>query len=371
MQSHRNMLIVGLLIVALLALAIFARPQVMKQQLVDGENVHVGQTYLQENTVTDSLFVMAETIHLTDSSGVTGDAALVGGDVRVDGQIEGSLAVTGSTVEIGADAHITGDLSIIGSEIMVMGRVDGNLLVTGDHAALDPDAQIGGDVIACVDGFDDLRGRGGELQPCSAMDAPFAVDMVEVFGEAGGTLTYNALVLLGLLSTLILSMLLCGLAALSVALFPIQISRIEEAIRIRPRSQFLNGIMVFLVVIAVVGAAIVLLASVPALGALLLPALLIFGLLFAGMALAGMITLSIVFGEWLLNRVSRAEWPPFVAAAVGSVALSLLLHLPIFIPYGGMLTLIALAVLSVVAVGAALSTRMGTRSSRQSYFVQG
>ena len=48
-----------------------------------------------------------------------------------------------------------------------------------------------------------------------------------------------------------------------------------------------------------------------------------------------------------------------------------LVCLPVFIPYGALVTLAAAALISTIAVGAALSTRLGTRGQRASYFVQG
>ena len=362
---RRHVLIVGLVIVALFALALYVRPYILQEIRMDSDHFEFVSDYSLDGELDDSLVVLAQTTNLGSESHVTGDAAILGGTVMVNGHIDGDLILIGETLELGESGSVGGDLYVFGGTAQVNGQVAGNVEADGETLMVGERANFGGVVISCSNDLTDGRADASPVLPCQ--NEPFGVspdpftDPFSVPEGAGG----GTVLALSILSSLATSLLLCGLAALAVTLFPRQISHIEEALRIRTRNQVLTGIMVFLAMIAVGAATVVLLASVPVLGLLLLPIFLVLCLLFFGMVLAGMSTVSIVFGGWLLKRVSRAEWPPLVQAAVGSVMLSLLLHLPAFLPFGEFLTLLAVAALSIIAVGASLTTRMGTRSLTQ------
>jgi cytoskeletal protein CcmA (bactofilin family) len=373
MRGRRGLLILFGVVVVLMVLANQARQSVIQKPLVNGDHVVFKDDYRLSGTVNDALFVVAQTITLTGDSHVTGDAALVGSSVTVDGQIDGDLTVTGGQLTLGPQSVVRGDLLVIGSGATINGRVDGDLAVTGGKLTMSPDAQVKGEMLACVQNVDSTGTIPASLSRCGDANVSAFADLLRLF--RGHSLPVEAsasdFTVVGLLSSAFISLVLCGLAALAVTLFPRQISHIEEAIRVTPRHLIVHGLMTFLFIVGVGSGFIVLLAAVPPLGIALLPVLFICVVLFLGMVLAGFITLTIVFGEWLLRRATLTAGPPIVTAAVGSVTLTLLLHLIAFIPYGALVSLLILAFLSAFAVGAALSTRMGTRPMRRSYFVQG
>ena len=382
MSRLRNFLIMGLVVVILLGLSLLIRPYVVLEEFGDFGHVEFANDYVLDGDMPESLFLVARTAQLGSESSVTGDAALVGGTITVNGHIDGDLTLIGGTLVLGDTGSVGGGLHVFGGNAHINGEVAGPVEVSGDTLVIGETATIDSGLSSCSGNVTDERTVPGLIMPCEGGGGPLppVIDgSVAPDQLPPGALPFDAPedansptpLSLSVLSSLATSMLLCGLAALAVTVFPGQISHIEEALRGRPRNQILTGVMVFLAMIAVGTATVVLLASVPPLGLLLLPVFLILCLLFIGTVLAGMITLSIVFGGWLLKRVSRAEWPPLVQAATGSVVLSLLLHVPALIPSGWFVTLIAAAALSIVAVGAALSTRMGTRPMARGLIAQG
>ena len=154
-------------------------------------------------------------------------------------------------------------------------------------------------------------------------------------------------------------------------MFPRQISHIEEAIRTRPRNLVSAGLATFLLLIGLSAALVLALALLPPLGLVLLPLYALLGLGLLVLTIAGLVTLSLVIGDWLVKRAARAPAPPLIAAAVGSLAMAIVLTVLALLPFGLIISLLSIAAVSSLGVGAALLTRMGTRPLRRSYFVQG
>ncbi|MFO7323481.1 MAG: polymer-forming cytoskeletal protein [Chloroflexota bacterium] len=370
MNSRRVLTILAVVVISMFIAAGIARQRLPRQPLIDTDNIAVQDSYILNGTVDDSLFIMAQTIVLEPGSSVTGDAAFVGESITIDGSIEGDLTAAGSNLILGPESEVAGDLVFLGNDITLDGVVHGDLTVSGARLTVLPTAQIGGELAACVENVSDGRSNPPALAPCADLtgtDALRALAPIMSLPAASGV---GQFVLMAV-SVGLVSLVLAGLATLAVTLFPLHISRIEDAMRATPRSQIVNGLMVLLLLVGLGAGFVVLLAVIPPLGVLLIPVLFIAGVVFLAVVVAGMVTLAIVIGDWLLNRTTRGHWPPLVAAAVGSLALSLLLHLPVLFPNGALLSIVALGIVSAVAAGAALSTRFGTRSPRQSYFVQG
>lgn len=372
-MRRRNWLIIIAFIIGLFVLAGLARPRLSPPPMPAQGSVQFSDYYRLDETWTDSLFVAAKTIDLGENSRVDGDVALVGDDITINGAIDGDVAITGDSLTLGPNAQISGDMIVVGGNIVFSAnsRVDGDVAVSGKQLTIDPAAQVNGELSACVDRVSD--GRVSSITPvaCSDPAAGSALQFINAVASRWPVFATTNWATVGLASSALLSLILAGLGTLGVMVFPRHISHIEEAIRTRPRNLVVTGLMTFLAIIGFGAGFIVLLAVIPPLGVLLIPVLLILAVVFLGVTLAGLITLSIVFGEWLLSRRTTASWPPVVTAIVGSVVLSILLHLPVLVPYGGLISLAVVALLSAVAIGAALSTRLGTRPVRRSYFVQG
>jgi hypothetical protein len=365
MKTRRLLIVTGAVIVALIALSNAARHQVMKEPLMDGDNVLFRDHYSLSNRVEGALFVMAQTIELTNDSQVEGDTALVGKTVTIAGDIEGDLMATGSEVRLDSSSEIDGDVILIGKEIILAGAIDGDIVVTGGSLTIADGTNIDGELTVCGDTINDGRADAGQIHLCSTMHSS---DLIHAGGGAG----FNNSLLNMSISALFSTLLLGGLGGLAVTFFPAQISHIEEAVRSRPRDMVLSGLMIDLAAIGVGALFVVVLAAVPPLGVILLPIMALLGLVYVGMALAGWVTIALVIGEWLLDRASQHQpSPPLVTVAVGSFALAFVLHIVALIPLGAIVSFLAFAVIGVVAVGAAFMTRMGTRPLHRSYFVQG
>ncbi len=376
MYKRRGLLFLLLATIALLVVANLARQRVLSRPVVDGDQVVAQQSYTLTGTATDDLVVWAETVHLASGGSVQGDASLIGATINVDSAVDGDLTAMGSAVTIGPDATITGDALLMGQTVILGGKIDGDLTITASNVIIQPDAQIRGEVYSCANNIADHRSAPARVLACADAPGSPALSAVAAFGRSGfGLVPGGALHLSasGLIGSLILSLLLCGLATLAVTIFPRQISHIEEAVRTKPGQLIVSALIVALLIVGIGSAFVVLLAALPPLGLLLLPVAGILALIFLGASLAGVITLTLVFGDWLLTRMGRGPYPypPLVTAAVGSVTLVLLLHLIALIPYGGLLGLIASGALLLFGAGASLSTRLGTRSNHRSYFVQG
>ncbi len=376
MHKRRGLLFLLIATIALLVVANLARQRVTLRPVVDGEKVVAQQSYTLTGSTTDDLVVWAEKIQLNAGSSVHGDASLIGSTINVGSAVDGDLTAMGSSVTLGPDATVSGDALLIGQTVTLGGKVSGDLTITASKLIIDKNAQISGDIYSCADNVADGRSAPAKVRACADAPNSPALNAAATLGRNGfGVVPSGAMRLsaIGLVGSLILSLVLCGLATLAVTIFPRQISHIEEAVRTKPGNLVVSAVVAFLIVIGVGSAFVVLLATLPPLGILLLPVVGILALVFFGTALAGVITLTLVFGDWLLARMGRGPYPypPLVTAAVGSVTLVLLLHIIALVPYGGLLGLVAFGALLMFGAGAAMSTRLGTRSTHRSYFVQG
>jgi hypothetical protein len=102
----------------------------------------------------------------------------------------------------------------------------------------------------------------------------------------------------------------------------------------------------------------------------LAPLFLIFVMIVATASLAGGVTLALMLGDGLLRRFGL-HGPPIISAFVGSVLWVVPLFILMLLPWGGPLVLLILLVTGILALGAGLETRLGTRAGSERYFVQG
>jgi hypothetical protein len=284
---------------------------------------------------------------------VEGNASMIGETLHVAGSVGGDLNAVGKDVFLDPTAHVGGRATLMGAMVTVGGRVDGALVVNDGALTLLPEAAINGAIsVACGVQIDDQR----------AGQAPIACQSIEIpqVQPAG-------LAVLAVISTLVLT----GVSALSVTFFPRRISRIEEAMRARPRSFVGVGIATYALVVGVFFGLLFLIAIFPPLGLLLLPVFLVLGLLLAIFCVSGLSTLSVMLGDWMLRRNSRMPVPPLIAAVIGSLTISLGLGVIALLPFGMAISFLLLGAISSVGLGAALFTRIGTRPVGRTYFIQG
>lgn len=372
MRSRRNVLIFASAVVIVLVLTALSRSIVAQHDFVDEQNVIAKDDYRLTGTHTGDLVVIGNHVTLADGSHVTGRAALVGDTLQIAGTIGGDLTALGDNLSFDSTARVAGHVSLVGSNVTLGGRVDGDLFVSGKSLTILPDTQVTGTFNVCVDSVKDGRQDAGSLV-CNHKDfAPFTALIALRNSAVRSTApSINVAPASALLLAIFGMVILAGTSVLSVTLFPHQISRVEEALRSRPRGFWGVGIAVYVLGLGLSLLVIFVLAVIPPLGLLLVPVFLIFGLLVSLLSLVGLVTLALMIGDWLLRRADKSRTPPLVAALVGSVAISVVLAGITLLPFGFLLSFLALNVISSAGLGAALFTRAGTRSLRRSYFVTG
>ncbi len=367
MGTRGKLVILGVFVIGLVGLGSWLGRQIFARPLLDSEHIIFtpGETYELAETIDKPLVVIADEVALERDSQIAGDSAFIGETVTVAGQVNGDITLMGDNLAV--SGHVKGDASLFGSLVAVDGQVDGDLTVVGERLSIAQEARINGKVVACVDSLSDAR-PDGQIEPCSDAETFSVLNSAIQFDAAlwGAGFSTVALFVSGFAS-----LALSGLGALAVAAFPRQFSYIEEAILTMPRRVGQTGFLAFLLAIGVTAAVVIVLAAFPPLGLVLLPVFVIAAIVFLGMTVSGWVTVALIAGNWLLRRSSRNIVPPLIAAAVGSVLLFLLWHVLTLLPFGVLIVLLAMAVLGSVGLGAALTTRMGTRTVRRRYFVQG
>jgi Polymer-forming cytoskeletal len=375
MSNRRKIVILLLIIIGIVVLGNVVRRKVLERLAADQSSVILTQDYSLSDTVSDPLVVIADTVDLSGDSHVTGNAALVGRTkVTLAGQVSGDLAALGDDIRLEKNGHISGNASLMGSRVVLDGQVDGDLTVVSDTLTINSGAQVNGNITACVSHLGDERSGAALIIPCSdAESAKFAGLKSLRDGQIplGGINAAGGFPAGELPISLSLSLALTGLAALAVTVFPRPFSYLVEAMQAMPRRMAGMGCLTSLLALGGNVVLLVILADVPVLGLLLLPVGALLGLLLLGMVITGWIALALVIGTWLAKRVSSRGIPPLIAVAFGSVLLFLLWHMLALLPFGGLVSFVLMVVFGSVGLGAALTTRLGTRPLRRSYFVQG
>jgi hypothetical protein len=244
-----------------------------------------------------------------------------------------------------------------GGSFIIGGTIGGDLNLSGATVTILPSAIIGGDFSVCgASSYADQR--------ANAARPPCVTQALQPFSQGARTVGVVALAVVAALA-------LTGMSALSVTLFPRQISRIEEAMRARPRSFGGVGLATYALALGLFAALTFLLAVLPPLGLLLVPLFLILGLLLFLLSATGLVTVTVMLGDWLLRRRRGSYMPPLIAGVVGSLALSALVFVVALLPFGAAICGVLLAALSSVGLGASIFTRVGTRPVGRTYFIQG
>lgn len=372
MSTRRRWLIIVLVSAALLVMGILSQV-VVRQPVFDGQNIALGASYRLDRAVEGDVAAFAESIELLSGSSVGGDAAFVGGRMRIDGEVNGSLTAVGDQIRFGPEALIRGDATLLVREVILDGQIDGVINIRGERLEIAPDARFERQVYACTSALLDARSDAPALLSCedsaafSSLDSGEIVPLLDLISQPGGAETLVTNIVFSTIGGLTLA---C-LSILAVVVFPRQISHMEEAVRTNPRNLGAIGFMILLLALGITAAYIVLLALLPPLGVALLPLFMAAALVVGAMLLAGWVTIALRTGDFLIRRFASATLPPLVAAVAGSLVLAGVWSILALIPFGGLLALLAWLVPASIGLGAVALTRVGTRSARRSYFVQG
>lgn len=375
MRNRRKLSLLFTLIIGMMALAVIARYLLIDRPQVDKNDVIFTDDYRLSDIYRDSLAVVADTVALESDSYVTGDAALVGDTTQVDGRVDGDLTLAGDSLSLGTDAQVRGNLSAMGSDVSLSGIVEGRITIIGDSLLIHPDAQLSGSIVACVETITDQRLNALPIPPCQDKDALLAV-FTPLQGLSQG-FDISQVAQSGLVSGLSIwfglatSLLLTGLSALAVMIFPRHFSLMQDAILSDPRNLAALGVMTVLLGIGLCAATAFLLSLLPVSGVILVPLALLLGLGLLVTVISGWITIALLLGDFVVRQVARNILPPTIMVTVGSLLLFALWHLLALLPFGGIVSLVLMAVLGSTGLGAGLATRLGTRPLRRRYFVQG
>ncbi len=318
---------------------------------LERETVIFTENYSRDDPVANDIAVFADTIDL--DTDVDGEALLVGEIVRVEGTFDGQLTVLGDVLEF--EGRVADDFVILATAATLNGSVDGDVIVLAEKLSLADDLRVAGDLIVCTE---IVEGE-ADITPCDGASVRRALGGA---GEAVGLVALRSGAPIALAVQLPTLLMFTGIAVLVVVVFPGPIRNIENAVRANPRRMPQIGGLVFLLLVGVTAAFITVLAAVPPVGLILVPIYLGVLLIFGVLQLAGWVTLALLFGNWLVRRVTSRMLPPLVTTALGGLVLALLAFGLVLLPLGPLLSFLVFTVLGLAGLGGAYSTRLGLRS---------
>ena len=270
--------------------------------------------------------------------------------------LEGDLVVLGGIAVLEEDSMVNGNVFVMGGSLEANGYIDGDLAVMGGNASLGRNAVVEGDVVTL--GGNVNRGLAtveGDFMSEEAFDFPMNFDFTpnyafpqqfrgfqdfQGFGMSMGT---------RILMYFFQAFLLAALAALVVVFIPEQTKRVASALTEQPwisggiglLTMIVAPILIFFLFITIC------FAVLGFLGVFILVVAGVFGWIAVGMEV----------GDRLAKALER-EWQPVLAAAAGTLIVSLVLMGIGFFPCIGWL---AQFLVGAAGLGAVILTRFGTR----------
>jgi hypothetical protein len=376
MRNAQKILPLLFAVIIMIGVASITQTRVANNSQVDSKQVIFVDDYNLSSTYDHPLAVVADSAILAVGSHVEGDAALVGHDIaRGEGIVDGNLTVVGDVLMLSETGRVNGDFAAMGSDVVLAGMVTGKVTIIGDTLLIDSGAKITGNITACVDSITDLRTDAVPVERCQdtaalmhlfaplqGLSKGFEISQL----AASGGLTGN-----GLLFSLSASLLLTGLSALAVTIFPRPFSHVQEALLSTPGSMTALGCMALLLTVGLFTGIVVVVSAFPPAGLVLVPLGLLLGLGVVSMSIIGWITLGLLVGDFALRHLTRSVLPPVITVIFGSILLFTLWHILAIIPFGGLFGLLLMGLLGAAGFGAALTTRAGTRPLHRRHFVQG
>lgn len=252
-------------------------------------------------------------------------------------------------VAIGRDVSVEGealsDVAALNGSVDVSGRVDGSVIVLRGDARLAPTARVAGDIYVVGGRIHAARGAQTGGRMVSYPNAP----------NAWLTLLEGPSIGLGFASRLVLGAKLALVASWALLLLLFfatsgrQLIETAEGVRREPFRSFFVGLtgVVCLVLTALFFTAF-------ARGILGVPFVALIVLLGVVLKLWGTVAVFYALGDWLSRHVFRRRFQPLNAATIGLLVLGAVK----FLPWLGVLAWYAV---TLIGVGAALSTKLGRR----------
>jgi hypothetical protein len=275
---------------------------------------------------------------------------------------EGNLVVFGGNVDLEEDSILNGDLVVIGGTIQSSGETRGDIVVMGGQVSLEESSLVEGDVVTI--GGQLNREEGAEIQ--GEIVNNVAPDVVFPSGRIPPTIpdvpgvpdaprpeiniSYNPF---GEFMRVFGSALLVSfLGILATLFFQPHLARVSEAVVAQPLMTTSIGLLT-IVVLFVAALTLILL---PLVGLSLIP--LAFAWLF------GVISIGQEIGE-RLSKALHQTWTPVIATGVGTFILVFIVasvqSLNHLLPFMACVTWVVPVLVGLLAVGAVVITRFGTR----------
>ena len=288
---------------------------------VRGDLIAGAQTVRTIGPIDGDLFAGARSV---DIRGPVGDSTrIVGDQLTVDARIDGDLLAAGNQIQVLEGARVTGDVMAGGAFIRIDGTVDGDVTLAGgeivitgvvrnnatlraDRIDLAPGASIGGDL--------NYRSR-TPLSPEAAARVMGTVTYEEQVDDEPSGITTGSILFWGWQTA---AALLAGL--LAVALFRGTVQQLVSAIAGETTVGALLGFAAFLIVPAASVVAMATVVGVP------IGVSAVF--LFLVALYLAKLPIAVWTGEQLLALAGRSGASPYVAMAVGVVALYVLFAIP-------------------------------------------
>jgi len=284
----------------------------------------------------------------------TGDAAEVSG-FRV-----------GEVYTLRAGERVSADQVVLASDIFLEpgslvvvldGEVQGDVVVIADRLEVGGNAQVVGDLVICVKDFDRsplATIEGKILEKCADSGSVSAVNVIESGWDA-----WRESLWFRVSSAIVGALFFGALAALITVMFPRHLVRMSESVFQTPGTAGGIGFLTLLVAAGLTAVYVVSLLLV--LPVVLLPLLIVGWLVIGVSSVLGWVALAGPFGVYLLRVLGLGRQPRMVAAAVGGVALVLLLRMWSVFWFTAWIGILATAVLGSVGLGVVILTRAGTR----------
>jgi hypothetical protein len=329
---NRTALLLLLLATGLPAFSQPAEPLPAPATAPEGGPPAVTEPRADERRYTDDKIAVLTAIEVPAGEVVQGDVVCVGGTAVVAGRVTGDMVVVGGTAEL-------------------TGAVEGELVAVGSNVSFGPDASVGDDVVTVGSAIDDggLEFGGERVNVIPVLGIPTARG---AFGVVGSLLGWMALLRVFLVFVAILAFL---------ALAPRQVLELSE----RLRSGYIRALFVGLVAHAAM-AVLSLLLAITVIG---LPVLLVLAASFWLLRILGRAALFHALGSGLGRGISR-EMSLVGATLLGFVPWALLVVLPLFFGFAGLIVAVAVRmVLKVLvdcpAIGCVLEWLLDQRRARR------
>jgi hypothetical protein len=318
---------------------------------------------IKEGEVVDEdVAVYGGNLIIENGAMVNGDVVVFGGHAEISGTIDGDVAIFGGDAEL--TGAVVGDLVIFGGSMNVSStaEVDGECALLGGSISGDGQADI--NCSAFVEDFPFRFTDSMNIPPIPAVPeapaipeiptyTPPRVSPVGLFFSGVGEIAGRSLML--------------GLLALIVAaLIPNQLNQVSQVIIRKPVASGTVGVLTAMAgpfAIAIVAAVSTFLIILCGLGLLGYPIVLILSIALAFGLLMGWIAVGTLIGERLAGAMKLKNRSLPVAAALGTIVLTLLVSSMSELPFllGGWLWSIAAVVIGCAGLGAVALTKFGTR----------